>query len=166
MGLKASQGRIPLTGVVPYDTTEYHLDMFVVGPLTKYIEDLEYVLEVVSGSDFNDVQSNIPKFIKTPFTPSRVAYLLDDGAVPSTHPEVARAVEKVVEILSKNGVTLTDTSKSGFNFAQGIDLVCKSLAASGTAHLWAALNGQTIEKPVEIALKETDKALVSTREET
>ncbi len=51
VGLRPTVGRVPDTGLWPSTRAGGYMDLFCVGPLARYVEDIALVLPVISGPD-------------------------------------------------------------------------------------------------------------------
>jgi amidase len=51
IGLRPTVGRIPDTGTWPSTRASGYMDLFCVGPIARYVEDLALVLPIISGPD-------------------------------------------------------------------------------------------------------------------
>lgn len=109
-GIKPQFGRVPRTGhIVDYGG---YFDAFqVVGPLARWVEDLELIMPIISGPDFIDAA-----IAPMPWTPSsavdlkkiKVAYYIENGSEKKCTPETAAAVNKVVGLFRALGVTVEE----------------------------------------------------------
>ncbi len=106
-GLKPSTGRVPRTGhIVGYGG--YFDPMQTVGPLARWVEDLELLGDLIRGPDYLDAA-----IVPAPWLPPaevdlkqlKVAYYTDNGSKDPVTPETAAAVRKAVAILEAAGVT-------------------------------------------------------------
>lgn len=50
-GLKPTLGQVPLSGHVPMEGVGMGLDVAAIGPMARYVEDLELVLPIIAGPD-------------------------------------------------------------------------------------------------------------------
>ena len=51
VGLRPTVGRVPDTGLWPRTRSSGYMDLFCVGPLARYVEDIALVMPVISGPD-------------------------------------------------------------------------------------------------------------------
>lgn len=112
--LKPTQGRLPATGAsVPelgevWELFEGFNDCLVLGPMSRYVEDLELVLQIASGSDYVDVQAQMPPYngqtSNVDLKSLRIGYFTAHGDNRAS-PDVIRAVHATVEALQALGVT-------------------------------------------------------------
>jgi amidase len=65
-GLRPTIGRVPVTGNWPATRASGYMDMYCVGPLARFVEDLELVLPVIAGPDGAD-----PYAVPMPLTTER-----------------------------------------------------------------------------------------------
>jgi Asp-tRNA(Asn)/Glu-tRNA(Gln) amidotransferase A subunit family amidase len=54
LGLRPTVGRVPDTGTWPATRASGYMDLFCVGPIARYVEDIGLVLPVISGPDWID----------------------------------------------------------------------------------------------------------------
>ncbi|SEP68169.1 amidase [Solimonas aquatica] len=109
-GLKPSTGRVPRTGhIVDYGG---YFDAFqVVGPLARWTEDLELILPIIAGPDYQDAA-----ILPMPWSPSskvdvkalKVAWYVGNGSAKPPTPATEAAVKKTVELFKSLGATVTE----------------------------------------------------------
>ncbi|MDQ1037045.1 aspartyl-tRNA(Asn)/glutamyl-tRNA(Gln) amidotransferase subunit A [Streptomyces sp. V3I8] len=103
VALKATHGRIPMTGVWPRaPRRDWH-----VGPMARTIRDLALAYSVLSGPDGADGFATVPRAFDTglgasPDRPVRVGWLVDSGLGP-IDPQVAATVRAAAEALKGAG---------------------------------------------------------------
>jgi amidase len=100
-GLKPSAGRVPRTGhIISYASGA--MDSWTqVGPLARYVEDLEMLLRVMAGPDWQDPSvGDVPlgASIRVDLKKLRVAFHVDNG-IRSCTPETIQAVRKAAQTL-------------------------------------------------------------------
>ncbi|GAA1866399.1 amidase [Asanoa iriomotensis] len=103
VALKATHGRVPMTGVWP---REPRLDWHA-GPMARTIRDLALAYSLLAGPDGADGFSDVPRELDTglgpaPDRPVRVGWLVDSGLGP-VDPEVAATVQAAAETLQAAG---------------------------------------------------------------
>jgi Asp-tRNA(Asn)/Glu-tRNA(Gln) amidotransferase A subunit family amidase len=54
VGLRPTVGRVPETGTWPSTRASGYMDLFCVGPIARYVEDVALVLPIISGPDWID----------------------------------------------------------------------------------------------------------------
>lgn len=109
-GIKPSTGRVPRTGhIVGYGG---YFDAFqVVGPLARWVEDLELITPIIAGPDYLDAA-----IVPMPWSPAssvdlkqlRVVYYLNNGSAKPLTPETETAVKKVADLFRSLGVSVTE----------------------------------------------------------
>lgn len=107
-GLKPTQGRVPLTGLVSAGTP---LDLLTVaGPLARSVEDLELVLRILDGPDGWDGGAVPMPLRPVPGTVGglRVGYLPHNGVAAPTS-AVAAAIEAARDTLASAGAHILPT---------------------------------------------------------
>jgi amidase len=109
-GLKPTTGRVPRTGhIVDYGG---YFDAFqVVGPLARWVEDLELITPIISGPDFIDAAIVPAPWLEpkdVDLKKIRVAYYLNNGSEKPLTPETEAAVKKVVGLFQGLGVSVVE----------------------------------------------------------
>lgn len=99
---KPTHGLIPNTGNIPIDGFGLASQLVSIGPMSRYVEDLILMMDVLSGPDGIDPHAVPVPFIKNKkfnLNDLKIAYFYDNptGVLPTT--ETIKAVDKVVEIL-------------------------------------------------------------------
>ncbi len=111
VGLRPSYGRNSRYGIMPMASS---LD--TVGPMTKTIEDMAMVMEVIAGVDPKDattVSDSVPKYtkeIKKDFAGLRVGIPKEYFHLEGLDEEVRKNVMDAVEQLKKSGCQVVDVS--------------------------------------------------------
>jgi Asp-tRNA(Asn)/Glu-tRNA(Gln) amidotransferase A subunit family amidase len=123
-GLKATPGRIPITGHYPPVGGPFTI-LGVIGPLTRTVEDLKLMFEVVAGADRGDAAS-APAALRWPKQDDmrrlRVACFEDDGRTPVT-PETRAAVQAAAKGLKKAGFEVDAFRPEGLERARQIGML-------------------------------------------
>ena len=109
-GLKPTVGRVPRTGHIPYLEFGATEAFTQVGPLARYVEDLNLILPIISGVDWRD-----PMIIPMPVEYSklvdlkqlRVATYTDNG-VTSPTAETANVVQAAASTLADMGAVVDE----------------------------------------------------------
>ncbi|MEN9840247.1 MAG: hypothetical protein RL376_47 [Verrucomicrobiota bacterium] len=109
-GIKPQMGRVPRTGhIVGYGG--YFDPYQVIGPMARWVEDLDLILPLISGPDYLDAA-----IVPMPWTESskvnlktiKVAYYIDNGSREKCTPETIAAVQKTVALFRDLGVTVVE----------------------------------------------------------
>lgn len=103
VGLKATHGRIPMTGLWPRAPRRF----WHVGPMARSVRDLALAYSVLAGPDGADAFSTAPLSFDTgvgaaPKRPLRVGWLVEPG-FGAIDPEVAATVQSAAEALHGAG---------------------------------------------------------------
>ncbi|MHB8484345.1 MAG: amidase [Candidatus Acidiferrales bacterium] len=118
-GLKPTPGRIPATGHFPVSSGPFAL-LGVVGPMARTIPDVEILLEVMAGLDYQD-PSSAPVPIRRPgdaeLEQLRVGFFEEDGVTPVTA-ETRAAVRAAVAALNATGMTVEKFLPDGLEEAR------------------------------------------------
>lgn len=109
-GLKPTTGRVPRTGhIVDYGG---YFDAFqVVGPLARWVEDLELITDLIRGPDFIDAAIAPAPWLdpkSVDLKKIRVAYYLNNGSEKPLTPETETAVKKTVAQFVALGVSVVE----------------------------------------------------------
>jgi len=103
-GIKPTSGRVPRTGHVI--SAEGHLQAFTqLGPIARSVEDLSYLLPILSGPDGHDasvVPMPLGDLSHVSIKNLRIAVHTDNGA-RAPHPEVAGVVTDAAKVLESAG---------------------------------------------------------------
>src|ERR1700732_4456926 len=108
-GLKPTPGRIPSTGHFPASAGPF-TQLGVVGPMARYIRDVQKLFEVTGGPDSGDPASApvpLKRWSEQEIRKLGVAYFVDDEVTPVT-PETAAAVRTAADALGKQGFKVTE----------------------------------------------------------
>ncbi|WP_410630986.1 amidase [Amycolatopsis sp. cmx-4-83] len=120
--LKATHGRIPMTGVWPRaPRRDWHA-----GPMARTIRDLALAYSLLSGPDGADGFATVPHEFDTglgasPDRPVRVGWLTDSGLGP-IDPEVAATVRNAAESLRDNGIPTEEVNIPALERDNPLDL--------------------------------------------
>lgn len=120
VGLKATYGLIPNTGVIGLDRT-----IDYVGPMARRVQDIALAFEVIAGPDRWDVaQATLPRDLPamTPLSPDRIQGLtigvLEEGFnVEGLEDDVKDAVLGAADIYSQGGAIIQPVSVPSHNEA-------------------------------------------------
>ena len=127
-GLMPTSGRVSRTGHWP--PLNGTLDsLFRIGPMARYVEDLELILNVIAGIDWRD-----PHIVPMPPTDAskvdlkslRVAFFTDNG-VRSPTPETAEAVRSAAKALSDACLSVEEARPVGIE--ENFDIWMKLMGA-------------------------------------
>ncbi|MGM0438569.1 MAG: amidase [Bacillota bacterium] len=109
-GLKPTKGRVPATGcIIPNDIGLVD-ELTQLGPLTRYVNDLNLVMDVIhgpDGSDPNCVPVGWPEFINLNNTELKGIYYLDNE-IYELDEEVRESILKTVEFLKNKGIKIIE----------------------------------------------------------
>ena len=106
VGIKPTSGRTPRTGhIIPYGTGV--LDSLTqIGPIARYVDDLELALNLICGPDGRDPSVvPMPPISSSQIDPGqlRIAYYTDNGVVP-LESDIKRVVLSTVDTLIREGL--------------------------------------------------------------
>jgi amidase len=109
-GLKPTAGRVPRTGQVPSFAGMF--DSFQqIGPLARWVEDLVYLLPLLSGPDHIDPSIH-PVALGSPtdvdVASLRIAYYTDNGSDVQATAETIAAVESAAQHFASLGAKVTE----------------------------------------------------------
>jgi amidase len=146
-GLKPTQGRIPRTGhVVSFDGP--HQFLTHVGPLARYVEDLNLLYAILAGPDgvdpyMTDMQRHDPHDVD--LENLRVAYFLDNGDVAANN-ETCRVVMDAVNHMAETGAPLEEARPEPIE--ESYDFYLSLLWADGGAWARRILDKSGTEKTI------------------
>lgn len=158
-GIKPTTGRMPRTGFIPGPGGALE-SFWQGGPLSRFVEDLDLGLRIISGVDWHDhrvvpIPLGHPKDVD--LKSLRVAVHTDNGIVSPT-PETVEAVKKSAEALAEAGVTVTEDRPP--DIEQTHNIYYGLLCADGGAGMDGLLNacGTTQPHPFMTQLQAVRKA--------
>eukprot|EP01114_Cavostelium_apophysatum_P020514 TRINITY_DN689_c0_g1_i2.p1 TRINITY_DN689_c0_g1~~TRINITY_DN689_c0_g1_i2.p1 ORF type:complete len:476 (+),score=97.61 TRINITY_DN689_c0_g1_i2:312-1739(+) len=168
-GLKPTKGAVPNTncyfigeGVRMEDMLPLNGEMTTVGPLSRFVEDLELVFSVISGTDFEDSWcfAKPYKFGSSELVDVkklRVAYFTEIPEAPVTEC-TKEAVLKVVDMFKKNGNAIAEAVPPGI--LQSVLLFSRIFGRSGTDTIKyvAFANGADVTDGMKAMLKMMDES--------
>jgi amidase len=130
VGIRPSAGRVPETGLWPSTRATGMFDLSCIGPMGRYVEDLELLLGVIAGYDGVDPLAPpvpVPSFGPSD-APLRVGFYLDD---PHTVPTAA-----TVEAVRNAAAAIGDADEiAAPPAADANDVVFGAIGADGGAHI-------------------------------
>lgn len=100
VGIKPTQGRVPITGGAIGDAPGIFTKFAVLGPLARFVDDLYLELEIIAGVDGKDPFA-VPVPLKNPkdvdLKHLKVAYFLHSGYAEPPSEEVQKVVKEAAE---------------------------------------------------------------------
>ncbi|MHA8050032.1 Asp-tRNA(Asn)/Glu-tRNA(Gln) amidotransferase subunit GatA [Aquirufa sp. ROCK-SH2] len=97
VGLKPTYGRVSRWGLIAYASS-----FDTIGPMSKYIEDVELVLDIISGDDGQD--GTLVNEVTVDYTSTKkIAYIKEIVEHPSLQSEIKEAFFTKVELLKSQG---------------------------------------------------------------
>jgi amidase len=132
VGIRPTAGRVPETGLWPSTRATGMFDLSCVGPMGRYVEDLELLLGVIAGADGVDPLAPpvpVPSFGPSD-APLRVGFYTDD---PHTVPTAAtvEAVKRAAEAIGEGSVEEIAAPPA----ADANDVVFGAIGADGGSHI-------------------------------
>ena len=109
-GLKPTTGRVPRTGHI-VDYGGFFDSVQVVGPLARWVEDLELITPLISGPDFIDAAIAPAPWLEpkdVDLKKIKVVYYLNNGSEKPLTPETEAATKATVKLFSDLGVTVVE----------------------------------------------------------
>lgn len=147
VGLKPTQGRIPRTGhVVSFDGP--HQFLTHVGPLARYVEDLNLLFPILAGSDgidphIVDMERLAPRDVD--LENLRTGYFVDNGDVPANE-ETCRVILEAVKHMSATGASVDEARPDAIE--ESYDFYLGLLWADGGAWARRILDKSGTEKTI------------------
>jgi amidase len=112
-GLKPTPGRIPCTGHFPGSVGPF-VQLGVVGPMARTVEDVRLIFEACAGLDWGDVRTVDLPVRKPELSGLRVAWYDNNGIAPVT-PETRTAVRAAAGALEAAGIGVEERLPSGLD---------------------------------------------------
>jgi amidase len=157
-GLKPTAGRVPCTGhIVPFDVGAMHM-LTQIGPIARFVEDLELVLPIIAGVDWRD-----PTVAPMPLADPRAvglkglrsAFYTHNGVVSPTD-ATADMVRTAARLLSDAGSLVTEDRPPEVEHAVGMWMelaaadgaawVRRLLEQAGTTQVHPVLQSRFLER--------------------
>ncbi|HET6868581.1 MAG TPA: amidase [Solirubrobacteraceae bacterium] len=139
VGLRPTVGRVPDTGTWPRTRAGGYMDLFCVGPMARFTEDIGLVLPVISGPDWHDPYA-VPAPLGDPAAVSlsglRVGVFVDDPRLSVTCGTLA-ALARAARVLSEAGAAVEEVSAPWEEDPTELFFAC--VAADGGAQVRADL---------------------------
>lgn len=152
VGIRPTAGRVPETGLWPSTRATGMFDLSCIGPMGRYVEDLELLLGVIAGADGIDPLSPpvpVPSFGPSD-APLRVGFYVDDPHTVATAATV-EAVRRAAAAIGEAGkIATTSAGDDAIGWATGSveeieappaedanDVVFGAIGADGGAHIKA-----------------------------
>ncbi len=144
-GLKATHGRIPLTGHWP----ETLLRFMHVGPMARTVRDIGLALKTMAGPDGQDWYAMLVPVPDVPASPSlppnlRVGWMVEPGFGP-VDTEVAATVARAAESLQTLGSRVEQVTLPGLERCDGHLLSMTLFTAEGGLYLEPIIAGRQAE---------------------
>jgi amidase len=132
VGIRPTAGRVPETGLWPSTRATGMFDLSCIGPMGRYVEDLELLLGVIAGADGIDPLAPpvpVPAFGPSD-APVRVGFYVDD---PHTVPTAAtvEAVKRAAAAIGEGQEIAAPPA------AEANNVVFGAIGADGGAHIKA-----------------------------
>jgi amidase len=135
LGLRPTVGRVPDTGTWPSTRASGYMDLFCVGPIARFAEDLALVLPVISGPDGIDpfaVPAPLGDHRDIALSGLRVGLFADDPRLSVTCGTLA-ALNRAAQRLAELGVRVEEVSGPWQEDPTELFFAC--VAADGGAQL-------------------------------
>jgi len=150
-GIKPQFGRVPRTGHI-VDYGGYFDSFQVIGPLARWVEDLELIMPIISGPDYIDAAiAPMPwtESSKVDLKKIKVAYYIENGSEKKCTPETVAAVQKTVALFKDLGVTVVeDAPLALIKESQELRNLLSSADGRAWVHRMLAKYGTTQVSPV------------------
>jgi Asp-tRNA(Asn)/Glu-tRNA(Gln) amidotransferase A subunit family amidase len=112
IGLRPTLGRVPDTGTWPSTRASGYMDLFCVGPIARFAEDISLVLPLISGPDWIDpyaVPAPLRDHRRVELATLKIGWFTDDPRVSVT-PGTKAAVAAAADALSGIGAEVREIS--------------------------------------------------------
>jgi aspartyl-tRNA(Asn)/glutamyl-tRNA(Gln) amidotransferase subunit A len=138
VGLKPTYGRVSRNGLIAYASS---FDQ--IGPITKSVEDMQLVMEVISGVDESDA-TTAPKPVEAytqvaAQTGKKIAYIKECLYHEGIDSEVQKATLAAIEMLKQNGHTVEEVSFPYLDYMVPIYYVLTTAEASSNLSRFSGL---------------------------
>ena len=147
VGLRPTVGRVPDTGTWPATRAGGYMDLFCVGPIARYVEDIVLVLPVICGADGIDPYA-VPVPLGDPADVGlgglRVGWFVDDPRLDVT-PGTRAALAAAADALERAGASVREVSAPWQEDPTELFFAC--VAADGGAQLRADVAGASGHHP-------------------
>ncbi len=141
IGMRPTVGRVPDTGTWPSTRTSGYMDLFCVGPIARFSEDIRLVLPVISGPDWIDPYA-VPAPLRNPEAVDlrglRIGIFADDPRLSVTSGTIA-ALARAARALGDAGAETQEVAAPWDEDPTELFFACVS--ADGGAQLRADLAG-------------------------
>ncbi len=147
-GIKPQFGRVPRTGHI-VDYGGYFDSLQVIGPMSRWVEDLSLITPIISGPDYIDAA-----ILPMPWTEPtkidlkkiKVAYYIENGSERKCTPETVTAINRTVALFRDLGVSIEENCptalikesqqiRNALSTADGRSWVKRLLAKYGTTQV-------------------------------
>ena len=139
VGLRPTVGRVPDTGTWPQTRASGYMDLFCVGPIARFTEDIGLVLPVISGPDWQDPYA-VPAPLRDPAAVSlkglRVGVFADDPKLSVSCGTLA-ALARAGRVLAEAGAAVEEVVAPWDDDPTELFFAC--VAADGGAQVRADL---------------------------
>jgi amidase len=127
--IKPTTGRLPRTGHVP-PAGGWIAEVWQIGPMARYVEDLKLTMELLSGADGLDFTAPpVPLDEPSSLRGLRLAFFTDNGLIRCT-PATEEAVRTAAHYLAGCGMIVEETTPPGVADAYELELAL--LGADGS----------------------------------
>lgn len=117
-GIKPTTGRVPCTGnALP--STGLIAPLSQPGPMARYVEDLSYILNIISGPDLLDphtIEAAWHDPAEVDVSTLRIGYHSDNGISTPTD-EIVQTVDDVIALLKDHSLDATEARPTGIEMA-------------------------------------------------
>ncbi len=139
VGLRPTVGRVPDTGTWPQTRAGGYMDLFCVGPIARFTEDIGLVLPVISGPDWQDPYA-VPAPLRDPAAVNlkglRVGVFADDPQLGVSCGTLA-ALARAGRVLAEAGAAVEEVAAPWDDDPTELFFAC--VAADGGAQVRADL---------------------------
>lgn len=141
VGIRPTVGRVPDSGSWPDTRSTGYRDLMTIGPMGRYVEDLELILSIISGADWNDTYATpapLGSMQDIDVSSLNIGWYDYDGTI-AVSPETSTAINNAAKALADKGATLTRVTPP--DVSEATTLFFSMAGADGGDRTWKDLEG-------------------------
>ena len=141
VGIRPTVGRVPDTGSWPVTRDTGYRDLMCIGPMARYVEDLELLLSIISGPDWIDtyaIPAPLGNMHDVDLSKLRIGFYDYDG-VARVSPETSDAIARAADAIANGGAVVEEIEPP--NVRDATEIFFTMAGADGGARTWRDLEG-------------------------